>query len=283
MSSASPTCSVVVPVRNEAASLDRTIPALLAAARGEQARLLWVCNGCTDDSAARIRRLVGPDAEIIVLPEAGKTLALQAGDRRLGDVFPRLYLDADTWLRPGDLRRLFAPLREGRADLVTAAKAFEYGKASDLATAIARCWLALPYARQHSFLGALAVSAAGRTRWEDWPPLLADDLFLSAMIPPTRRLMVPEAVATTWPPRDLPTWIRTRARWMRGERQMRAAGFDLPVAPLQRGALLQRLAARSTRRGAAAFVLVRLLAAVLAWRTETLGWLPERQPDKRKR
>lgn len=86
---------VVVPVRNEAATLPRTVPALLDAVAGRPARVVWVCNGCTDDSAALIRRHAGDTAEIIELGGAGKTLALQAGDEALGQIFPRFYIDAD--------------------------------------------------------------------------------------------------------------------------------------------------------------------------------------------
>ena len=97
MSAGKPTCGVVVPVRDEADLLPRTVPALLEAASGERARIVWVCNGCTDDSVSRIRSLAGSGAEILVLAEAGKAAALQAGDEALGGVFPRVYRNRPVW------------------------------------------------------------------------------------------------------------------------------------------------------------------------------------------
>jgi hypothetical protein len=157
------TCGIIVPVRDEVMTLRQTVPALLAAARGEHARIVWVCNGCRDDSARVIRGLAGSEAEVIEISTPGKTLALQAGDAALDaqDLFPRLYLDADTSLRPGDLSRLLQPLRLGHADLVAAAHAFDLSGASPVSAAIARCWLALPFARKAAVLGAVGVSRGG--------------------------------------------------------------------------------------------------------------------------
>lgn len=276
MSAPGHTCGVVVPVRNEAVLLSRTVPALLAALHGERARVIWICNGCTDDSASRIRNLAGSNAEILELPEAGKTAALQAGDDALGHLFPRVYLDADTCLRPGDVSRLLAPLREGQAELTTARKAFDLQDASSLAAAMARCWLALPYGRDQAFLAAIAISQVGRSRWRRWPTLSGDDIFVAATVPMHLQLLVPEAVAITQPPLDFASWVRVRARWLRGEKQLRALGFEPPTAPGQRRALLRRLVTPSTAFGAAAFASARFAAAITGLDVRSVGWLPNR-------
>lgn len=53
-----PGCGIVVPVCNEAAILPFTVPRLLSCAQEVGARPVWVCNGCTDDSADLIARLL---------------------------------------------------------------------------------------------------------------------------------------------------------------------------------------------------------------------------------
>jgi cellulose synthase/poly-beta-1,6-N-acetylglucosamine synthase-like glycosyltransferase len=272
------TCGIVVPVRDEETTLGQTVPALLAAVRGEHARIIWVCNACRDDSAGVIRRLAGADAEVIEIPSPGKTLALQAGDEALDaqDLFPRLYLDADTSLRPGDLSRLLQPLRAGDADLVAAAHAFDLSGASRVSAAIARCWLALPFARRAAFLGAVGISRTGRARWRAWPKLTADDMFMAAMVPAGRHMMVAGALATTRPPSRFSGWVGMRARWLRGERELRVLGLHPPGAGGQRRELLWRLMCPRSFPGAFAFCLARLLATPVAWHEAETSWKPER-------
>jgi cellulose synthase/poly-beta-1,6-N-acetylglucosamine synthase-like glycosyltransferase len=265
-------------VRDEEKILPQTVPALLAATCGEHARIVWVCNGCRDDSARVIRKLAGPDAEVIEISTPGKTVALQTGDEALDalNLFPRLYLDADTSLRPGDLARLLQPLREGRADLVAATHAFDLVEASHVSAAIARCWLALPFAQKEAILGAVGISQKGRARWRNWPMITADDMFMGAMVPAGRHLMVAEAIATTRPPSHFAGWVRMRARWIHGERQLRSLGLYPPAVVGQRGDLLRRLFRPQTFLGAFAFCWARVLAVPLALYQTQVSWRPDR-------
>ena len=269
-------CGIVVPVRNEAEMLPQTVPALLAATAGDDVRIVWVCNGCQDDSAAVIRSLVGPESDVIEIGPPGKTGALQAGDDFLGDMFPRLYLDADTWLRPGDLARLFAPLMAGQADLTAASHAFDLSRASRLSGQMSICWLALPFATEAAFLGAVAISQAGRAQWDIWPDVIADDMFMTAHVPSARKKIVLNAIATTRPPKRFQDWVAIRARWIRGERELLRMGFSLPEVEGQRAALVTRLLDPRTCVGAAAFILARIVAGRRARRSRPSYWQPRR-------
>lgn len=273
-------CGIVVPVRNEVDSLPKTVPALLSAVEGETPLILWVCNGCTDQSADMVRQLAGGVGEVLEIGSPGKTLALQAGDERLdaGHVFPRLYLDADTWLRPGDVARLLAPIREGVADLVAASHAFDYSRSSLLSAEMSRCWLALPFSREAAFLRAVGVSRQGRSHWEKWPFVIADDMYMAGMVSRGRRAMVSGAVATTWAPSSFLAWVGMRARWLRGERQLAKQGMGgtLPSGRQQRGYLLARLLVPRTSLGAIAFCCARLLASALSRLSSSVSWIPVR-------
>lgn len=279
MPKAAYTCGIVVPVRDEAKVLSRTVPALLRSVGNERTRIIWVCNGCRDGSVQAIRDSAGERAEIIQIETPGKTLALQEGDTLLDrdDIFPRLYLDADTWMRAGDLERLLQPLRTGRAELVAAAHALDFSRCSALSAAMADCWLSLPFARTAAFLGAVAVSKSGRARWGRWPEVIADDMFMAAMVPPERRMMVAGSVATTYAPADFLSWVRMRARWLRGERQLLARGITIPSAENQKADLLRRLGQPRTALGSSAFCLARLLAVPMNWRSSDVHWKPDRR------
>lgn len=271
-----PAYGVIVPLRNEAAMLPVTLPRLLEATTGDDVRIIWVCNGCSDDSAAVIRRLAGSHAEVVELARPGKTAALQAGDEQLGTVFPRLYLDADTWLNPGDPARLVEPLLSGAADLVAPRLQFDTSKASALSVRIGACWMSLPYARTAAFSNAIGVSSAARALWDRWPEITGDDIFVSAKVPNHRKLIVPDALATIAMPRNFGGWVRMRARWLKGEAELAELGLSLPSTGQQRQSLIRQMASRETAIGAWAFAAARILASIARTDARKSAWLPDR-------
>lgn len=271
-----PAYGVIVPLRNEAAMLPLTVPKLLAATTGNNARIIWVCNGCSDNSAAVIRRLAGPAAEVIELARPGKTAALQAGDEALGPHLPRLYLDADTWLNPGDPARLMRPVFSGEADLVAPRLRFDTTGASAVSVGIGTCWMSLPHARTAAFSNAIGLSSAGRALWDRWPRVTGDDVFVSAMVPVHRRLIVPEALATISMPKTFAGWVRVRARWRKGEAELARLGLVLPRVARQRSSLLRQMVRLETAHGAWAFVTARMLAQLAATDAQASAWIPDR-------
>jgi cellulose synthase/poly-beta-1,6-N-acetylglucosamine synthase-like glycosyltransferase len=271
-----PTYGIIVPLRNEAAMLPVTVPKLLAATTGAGVRIVWVCNGCTDDSAAVIRRLAGPVAEVIELARPGKTAALQAGDEALGPLFPRLYLDADTWLNPGDPARLMQPLLSGAADLVAPRLRFDTMGASALSARIGACWMSLPHARTAAFSNAIGLSAAARALWDRWPDITGDDIFVSAKVPAHRKLIIPEAMATISMPKTFAGWVRMRARWLKGEAELAQLGLVQPLLAGQRSSLLHQMARPDTALGAWAFVTARIFAQMARTDAHASAWLPDR-------
>lgn len=271
-----PAYGIIVPLRNEATMLPVTVPKLLAATAGDYARIIWVCNGCSDDSAAVIRRLAGSAAEVIELARPGKTAALQAGDEALGALFPRLYLDADTWLNPGDPSRLMQPIFSGAADLVAPRLRFDTTGASALSVRIGACWISLPHARTAAFSNAIGLSSAARALWDRWPEITGDDIFVSAMVPATRKQIVPEAVATISMPKTFAGWVGMRARWLQGEVELTRLGLVQPRPAGQRSSLLHQMARPDTALGAWAFVTARIFAQMARADAHASAWLPDR-------
>ncbi|WP_424966003.1 glycosyltransferase [Dinoroseobacter sp. S375] len=276
MSASPPPFGVVMPIRNETDALRRTLPPLLRQLSGLPAKLVCVCNGCQDDSAQTIRELGGDRVTVIELPRPGKTGALQAGDVVLGDLFPRFYLDADVVLQDGAFQALLRPLCDGEMDLVGARRVHRTEGVSWLSAAMAQTWDALPHAHHAGFLGAVGLSEAGRGQWGAWPEVSGDDIFAASHIPADRRLILSEVTASTCPPSDFAGWVRMRARWKRGERELLAMGLELPRPPGQREALLQRMTTPAHAVGAWAFAAARLCASLVPDDNQT-SWIPDRQ------
>ncbi len=118
--------SVVVPARNEAATIEAVVRSVLASTY-QPLELLVLDDRSTDDTAAIVERLAAEDARLRLvrgepLPEGwyGKPWACRQGYRAArGDLL--LFTDADTRHQPELLARAVGALRAERADLVTVA------------------------------------------------------------------------------------------------------------------------------------------------------------------
>lgn len=102
-------CVVLMPAKNEAAVIGRTLERLQPCL-GPQDRVLVVADDCSDDTAA-IARSRG--AEVLERPASdrrGKGFTLDYGVQHLRDALPEtvVVLDADSWLTEDSLDRLVA-------------------------------------------------------------------------------------------------------------------------------------------------------------------------------
>ena len=103
VNSREPLGSVVIPARDEARVIRRTLDALFTDFEPSELEVIVVCNGCADDTA-RVARASGHPVRVRELRAASKPAALRCADAE-ATAFPRLYLDADVLL-PGPQRVL---------------------------------------------------------------------------------------------------------------------------------------------------------------------------------
>ncbi len=269
--------SVIVPVFNEWTVLDQTVPALIAAIEGTDAEVVYVCNGCHDTSATKIRSLANGRVDVLELPQAGKTLALNAGDAHVS-AFPRFYLDADVIVAGDTFRRLSEILTSGHADLVAPHIDFDTSASTWLARAIAEVWLELPHAKTAGFHHLLGVSAQGRSGWNEFPSIIADDDFIVASVPSNRRQIATNVHVTTWPPHTFLAWARVRARWSQGQRQLARLGLDPVRTPGQRSATWSLVATRGMALKALIYMCNRLVSIPVSRWSEyrSTNWFQDR-------
>lgn len=222
--------SVVIPAYNEAAVLDRCLDPVV----GPDAHVVVVPNGCHDDTAAVARRR---GVTVVELTEGSKTAALNAGDSAAVG-FPRLYLDADVVLSQNGLATLAAALQQPGVLAVVPRRVYDMTGRPLLVRAYNAISERLPVNRD-SLFGPMAImlSAEGRARFDTFPTVIADDLFLDSLFAPAEKRRVDAVTLTVATPRRTRALIRRLIRVRAGNIQLRAvvaAAAREPGSPLAR-------------------------------------------------
>jgi glycosyltransferase involved in cell wall biosynthesis len=263
--------SVVIAAHNEENVIGRTLDALLAQRTSAPVDIVVSANGCTDRTVAVATR---PGITVIDSSEVGKAAALNAGDQ-VASGFPRIYLDADILIPPGGLAAVVRRLAEApqllavvpRRRLNTAGRPWPV-----------RAYFAinerLPAFRNGLFgRGMIALSQQARERFDTFPAMIADDLFIDSQFSEAEKAevdsveVVVEASSTT---RDL---VRRLVRVRRGNAQLRAAAatgrVEVRVRPVDRWAWLRDVVVPNPRLAPAVipYVAITLIAGLLARRT----------------
>ena len=203
--------SVVIPAHNEGETIERCLDSIVADPEIDHLEILVVCNGCTDDTAARARAY-GPRVKVIETEVAGKPTALRLGDEH-AQSYPRCYVDADVVVSPGCV----SGLRDAMAErsLLAAAPAICLDATSSTwpVRQFYDTWRKSPYVR-HELVGAgfYALSEQGRARFDEFPDLVADDLFVRQLFTDSERGVVAEHSFTPMLPRDLRALLRAEMR-----------------------------------------------------------------------
>jgi glycosyltransferase involved in cell wall biosynthesis len=166
----------VIPAHNEGQVIGRCLDALFAGLEPGELEVIVVCNGCIDDTAA-VARGSGYPVRVIELAAASKSAALREGDRA-ARTFPRLYVDADVAL-PGPAALSVVERLEAGAVAARPPIRYDSSRSSAPVRSYYRARARVP-AVMGSLWGAgvYGLSAGGRRRFDEFPDLFADDLWL---------------------------------------------------------------------------------------------------------
>jgi glycosyltransferase involved in cell wall biosynthesis len=212
--------SVVIPAHNEAAVIGRCLDLLLADRAGTPLDITVVANGCSDHTAELAR--ARPGVRVIDLPQAGKPAALNVGDAAAVG-WPRVYLDADISLSAADVRRLAAAVESGPTMAAVPRRRLLVAGRPLPVRAYYAIHSRLPVFRRALFgRGAVAVSAAGRSRFDRFPDVLGDDFFLDAQFTDHEKCEVPQVISDVAAPRRTADLVRRLARVRAGNTALRA-------------------------------------------------------------
>ena len=210
--------AVIIPAHNEAAVIWRTLNRLAPLLASGNLDVVVAANGCTDDSASIARSV--PGITVLDLVEQSKTKALNAADSAT-DRWPRVYLDADIDIPAATLCDTLDALR--RDGVLAGRPPYEW----DLESA---GWLVRAYYRArahvpsaHSALwgaGVYAFSRQGRARFAEFPPVVAEDLFVDQQYAQHEKLIVQTEPVRVRVPRSARDLLKVLRRQSRGAREL---------------------------------------------------------------
>jgi glycosyltransferase involved in cell wall biosynthesis len=212
---ARPVASVVIPAHDEEAVIGRLLTPLAPAAVAGELLVVVACNGCTDRTAVVAAGFSG--VMVVTIGDASKVAALNAGDAAAGDVFPRLYIDADVRV---DLEAVRAVAEALDTDLPRAAaprmRAIVAGRPA-VVRGFYRVFMELPWVTDNLVgSGFYGVSRAGRARFGAFPDLINDDLVVRELFRSDERICVAAHEFAIETPRTTSALVRAKARVSRG-------------------------------------------------------------------
>ncbi|MEZ5110157.1 MAG: glycosyltransferase [Microbacteriaceae bacterium] len=195
------------------------------------AQVIVSANGCSDRTAA-----IATDAGVLVVDRAepGKAGALNAAEV-IASVFPRIYLDADIVVPPDGISGITEAFGPGILAVVPRRRIDTQGRPWPV-----RGYFAinerLPAFRRGLFgRGMIAVSEEGRARFDSFPDMVADDLFLDSQFGDDEKAIAHGVEVVIAAPHTTGDLIRRLVRVRRGNAEMRAAAArgELPISVRQ--------------------------------------------------
>lgn len=211
--------SIVIPAHNESAVISRCLRGILSGARPGEFEIIVACNGCTDDTADIARTF--PDATVVEVDTASKVAALNAGDAA-ATVFPRLYVDADVQISTNAVRAVASVLDRG-AQAAAPLPVVDHSDSSLMVRMYFSVWRRLGYATRHALgSGVYGMSESGRSRFGEFPAVIADDGFVYSMFEPWERVNPSGTQFSVRVPRTTDAMLRRRTRIALGNLQLTA-------------------------------------------------------------
>lgn len=212
--------SVVIPAHDEADVLGRCLDALTRGLEPGEVEIIVVCNGCKD-ATAEVARTYDAWVTTIETDVASKANALNRGDAA-ATAFPRFYLDADVVMPSEALRRCVRRLAQSDVLATSPRLELDFRECSWPVRAFYRVWARLPYCRDELLgCGVYALTREGRAKFDVFPDVLADDVYISLVVGRDQRRVTHDAWFRITPPANMAALVRVRARHQRSGYQMR--------------------------------------------------------------
>lgn len=269
--SAAATFTVVVPAHNESAVIGRTLRHMVApGSSDERPDIIVVCNGCTDDTAAKAA-VAAPDADVVELVNPSKTEAINRGLAQAG-VHPVIIVDADVLVSRDTLAALATELRQEGVMAAAPVPHFETGGSDRWTKAYYRVWSRSPYlATGVGGAGVYGLSHDGVRMIGQFPSLISDDSYVRSVFPIASQRRIAQhcgqpVSATVMAPAKLSGLLACEIRWQAGNLELRARSAP---SMIERGSV--REPSRASLVDLAIYNVIKIVARALYLRHRLTG------------
>ena len=212
--------TVIIPAHNEAHSITACLKAL-GSGKNQSFQIVVICNGCTDKTEEVIKNEF-PQVCVFNLPQASKSLAIRFAESK-NPGFPRVYMDADILFNEDLISEFIRNIEEQDEDFLTIPKSHALTKKSSvLVKKYYEAWYSTKYVKQFGFgSGVYALSESARSRFNEWPELIADDGFVRTQFGAKEIKVLNQVMVLVTAPKTLIQLIKIKARSKLGNLQLR--------------------------------------------------------------
>lgn len=211
--------TIIIPAHNESYGIAGCLEPFIDLINQNYLNVIVVCNGCSDNTASVVRSLCS-DVICIETDVPSKTNALNLGDN-VAKYYPRIYLDADVRLSVDAVLAMRSTLEVGGLATSVEPK-MDLSKSSWFVRAFYDIWLSLPYCKAGMIgSGVYALSEEGRSRFDQFPDLIADDGYIRCLFNESERTVTKDHYAIVTAPKDLISLIKIKTRSRLGRYQLK--------------------------------------------------------------
>lgn len=206
--------AVIIPAHNEAGVIRRTLNSLGTLPEARDLDVIVAANGCSDDTAALAREV--PGVQVLEIVEPSKSIALNTADQATNR-YPRIYLDADVQMSPSALADTIEALSDESVLAARPPYKWDLGGASWLVRRYYGARSRIPSVQTHLWgAGVYGLSELGRTRFDAFPTVTADDLFVDQQFANHERRIVTTDPVCVRVPRTAKALLAVLRRQSRG-------------------------------------------------------------------
>ncbi|MGC1419877.1 MAG: glycosyltransferase [Acidimicrobiales bacterium] len=225
--------SIIIPAFNEEASIGSLLSVLSGADFLQICEVFVICNGCDDATFEIASSFTG-----LTTSESapGKTHALNRGDLLAGNLFPRLYLDADVTISQDSVLALLRALDTDVVGVAGPRVEYDFARRPFIVRRFFRAYETVPgllhWRLSHmEGRGVYGVSRTARARFGEFPDVRADDAFFDRQFTYQEKQNVDDALTIISVPESMKQLVRSEVRVAAGNRELLSRFPDLKPRP----------------------------------------------------